>query len=408
MVPGMFRDSDKKSPGVAGTNIEYSRKHNRRAVIETVRLHGSLPRADIARLTNLTPQAVGNIVAELQEAGFLHADGRLRGGRGQPAMPMSINPDGAYSIGLQLDHRVMIAVMVDLAGRVRARSELAIDRPTPREALPLVLRAVRDMKKSSGVDWRRVLGIGLSMPGPFGPDAASYFGSDRLPGWDDLSIVDKISEQLGLQVLVENDANAAAIGERLYGVARTLQNFVYLFIGVGLGAGIFLNGSLHRGASLNAGEIGHMIVEPGGLPCVCTNRGCLERYLSLRSAYESLGVPDHHSVRPDILLDEAPATRLLVERWLNQAIEPTRRAINILESLLDAESIVIGGFLPGVLVERLVARLEPLLVSVRARSGRQGPRLLIGGAGYDTSALGAAALPIFDEFNPQYDVILKA
>ena len=394
-----------KSSGVAGTNLEYSKKFNRRAVIETIRLHGALPRADIARLTSLTAQAIGNIVAELQEAGFLLASEPVRGGRGQPATPMSINPDGAYSIGLQLDHRVMIAVMVDLAGRVRARAELPVDRPTPEQALPLILRLVRNLKKNSSVNWRRVLGIGLATPGPLGSDTARFFSPDHLPGWEDLSIVDQISEKLELQVLVENDANAAAIGERLYGVARTLQSFIYLFVGIGLGSGLFLNGSLYRGSSQNAGEIGHMAVVPGGRPCMCSNHGCLERYLSLRAAYEALGVPDPDMVRPEILLD--PSSKKAVDGWLDEAVEPLRRAINILESVVDAETIIIGGFMPPELIERLVARLDPLPVSVRARANLPGPRLLIGTAGYDTTALGAAALPIFDEFNPQFDVLLK-
>ena len=134
-------------------------------------------------------------------------------------------------------------------------------------------------------------------------------------------------------------------------------------------------------------------------------RSCLERYLSLRAAYEAIGVPDPDMVRPEILLD--PSSAKAVEGWLDDAAEPLRRAINILESVVDAETIIIGGFMPPELIERLVARLEPLPISVRARANLPGPRLLIGTAGYDTTALGAAALPIFDEFNPQFDVLLK-
>lgn len=401
----MTLSPDSKSAGIAGTNLEFSKKFNRRAVIETIRLHGSLPRAEIARLTSLTAQAVGNIVAELQEAGFLLAADPVRGGRGQPATPMSINPDGAYSIGLQLDHRFMIAVIVDLAGKVRARAEMAVDRPTPEQALPLILKLVRQLKKNSSINWRRVIGIGLATPGPLGTEAARFFFPDHLPGWEDLSIAKEISEKLELPVLVENDANAAAIGERLYGVARTLKSFVYLFVGIGLGSGLFLDGSLYRGSSQNAGEIGHMVVVPGGRPCMCSNHGCLERYLSLRAAYETLGVTDPDLFRPDMLLD--PAAASAVEGWLDDAAEPLRRAINILESVVDAETIVIGGFMPPQLIEKLVARIEPLLVSVSARVKNKGPRVLIGTAGYDTTALGAAALPIFDEFNPQFDVLLK-
>jgi len=404
----MSDQNEPKQPGVSGTNLEHAKKHNRRVVIETVRMHGSLPRAEIARLTALTPQTVSNIVSELQDAGFLTANDRLRGGRGQPATPMSINPDGAYSIGLQLDHRVLIAVAVDLSGKVRARAEIAVDRPTPQAALPLIVGLVRQLQQGAALDWRRVLGVGLAMPGPFGTEATHAFGPDTLPGWDDMSIVGDISRELGLQVLLENDANAAAIGERLYGVARTLRSFVYMFVGIGLGAGIFLDGRLYKGGGGNAGEIGHMIVVPDGRQCSCSNRGCLERYLSLRAAYEALAITDHDRATPDILLNPSRADAPRVEAWLDSVTGPLRRGINILESVLDTEAIIIGGFLPTPLIEKLVAALDPLPVSVGARLGRRPARVLIGMAGYDTTALGAAALPIFDEFNPQYDVLLKA
>jgi len=223
-----------------------------------------------------------------------------------------------------------------------------------------------------------------------------------------MSIVGDISRELGLQVLLENDANAAAIGERLYGVARTLRSFVYMFVGIGLGAGIFLDGRLYKGGGGNAGEIGHMIVVPDGRQCSCSNRGCLERYLSLRAAYEALAITDHDRATPDILLNPSRADAPRVEAWLDSVTGPLRRGINILESVLDTEAIIIGGFLPTPLIEKLVAALDPLPVSVGARLGRRPARVLIGMAGYDTTALGAAALPIFDEFNPQYDVLLKA
>ena len=398
--------NETRSSGVSGTNLEHAKKHNRRVVIETVRLHGSLPRAEIARLTSLTPQTVSNIVSELQDAGFLTAQDRLRGGRGQPATPMSINPDGAYSIGLQLDQRVLIAVAVDLSGRVRARAEAKVDRPTPAEALPLMAQLVRQLRESAAIDWRRVLGAGLAMPGPFGAEAAQAFGADTLPGWEDPAIVERIAAELGLPVLLENDANASAIGERLYGVARNLRSFVYMFVGIGLGAGIFLDGRLYKGNSGNAGEIGHMIVVPGGRQCTCSNQGCLERYLSLRAAYEALAIADLDRATPELLTSPSAADAPRVEAWIESVVDPLRRAVNILESVLDTEAVIIGGFLPTPLIERLAARLDPLPAAVGVQPGRAA-RVLIGTAGHDTTALGAAALPIFDEFNPQYDVLLK-
>ena len=137
-----------------------------------------------------------------------------------------------------------------------------------------------------------MLGLGLVMPGPFGVEGMSSVGPTTLPGWEEVDAAAELERRLGLPVRLEKDATAAAIGERLYGRAAALRNFVYLFIGAGLGAGLFLDGRLYAGVKHNAGEIGHMIVIPDGRPCDCGNHGCLERYVSLRALYETLGLAD--------------------------------------------------------------------------------------------------------------------
>ncbi|MDU8502986.1 helix-turn-helix domain-containing protein [Pseudomonas syringae] len=106
---------------VAGTNLEQAKSHNRRVVIEAIRTNGALSRAQIARLTALSSQTISNIVDELERAGLLRAEATQKGARGQPAVPYSIDPNGGYSIGLQLDHQLAVGVVTDLSGTVRAR-----------------------------------------------------------------------------------------------------------------------------------------------------------------------------------------------------------------------------------------------------------------------------------------------
>ncbi|MEO3957506.1 ROK family transcriptional regulator [Chromobacterium piscinae] len=387
---------------VSGTNLEYARSHNRRAVLETVRLNGQLTRADLARLTALTPQTVSNIAAELLDAGMLLAGQPLReGARGQPAIPLTLNPDGAYAVGMQLDHQMLVALALDLSGRVRARLEAPVSRPSPDEALPLISDLLQRLRRESGLDWGRLLGLGLVMPGPFGVEGMTSVGPTTLPGWEEVDAAG-LERALGLPVLLEKDATAAAIGERLYGMASELRNFVYLFIGAGLGAGLFLDGRLYTGGRRNAGEAGHMMVVPAGRPCDCGNRGCLERYVSLQALYEELGIAGGPLATPEHLA--ARGIDAAGERWLDAAAGPLRQAINILESMLDIDAVVLGGLLPPVWQEALMARLHPLPLSVRSSSGE---RVRQGSAGRDVVALGAAALLVFDEFNPQYEVLLK-
>jgi predicted NBD/HSP70 family sugar kinase len=394
---------------IAGTNLEQAKSHNRRVVIQAVRLNGALSRAEIARLTALSSQTISNIVAELEEARILKAAAPRRSGRGQPATPLSIDPDGAYSIGLQLDHQALIGVLADLTGQVRARASVGVDEPGPERALPAMRRMVERLRRARGIDPdpKCLLGIGVAMPGPFGVEGITSVGPTALPGWQDFPLAAELQRATGLPAIIENDATAAAIGEHLHGVARRLQSFVYLFVGTGLGAGLMLSGHLYKGSAHNAGEIGHMIVEPGGRACVCGNHGCLERYLSLRAVYEWLKLSDPNHGSPEMLAELHARGDRRLESWVRSVLDPVRRAVNILESLLDPDAIVLGGFMPLPMLQMLLERIEPLPRSVGARRERPTPRILLGAAGRESSVLGAAALPIFDEINPQFDVLLK-
>lgn len=202
---------------------------------------------------------------------------------------------------------------------------------------------------------------------------------------------------------LENDATVAAIGERFHGVARQLNSFVYLYIGTGLGAGIFTDGHVYTGHAHNAGEVGHIVVAPNGRPCYCGNEGCLERYVSLQAAYEFCGLDPYRALPEDLLSVDAA----LFDQWITSILAPLRQAINLLECVFDAETVVVGGMMPAPLLEKVLARLPPLYQSVRGRY-LPAQRVKMGMTGTDTAALGAAALPIFDEFNPQFQVLMKA
>ncbi len=333
---------------------------------------------------------------------------RKLGDQGYPPGPSGMSEsrlttrDWLHVVGLTL-----VGVVTDLAGTIRARVEHRVDRPTPADAMPLLAAMPIDLARGFRFDRTRLLGIGMSMPGPFDVFGLTSVGPTALPGWQDFPLASELEKMTGITVTVENDATAAAIGERLYGVARNLSSFVYLFLGTGLGAGLFLDGHLYKGSRHNAGEVGHMVVRPGGLACGCGKRGCLERYVSLRAAYESLALPDIDHASPELLEELLARGDSRIEAWIATAAEPLRQAINVLELALDPETVVLGGFMPPAIIERLAAQLEPLPMSVSTIGERAVPRVVIGAAGKDTSVLGAAALPIFSETNPQFDVLQK-
>lgn len=386
-----------------GTNAEHARLHNRRVILEAIRQNGRLTRADLTRLTSLTAQTISNIVTELHEEGVLLAHAAEKGGRGQPPVPLSLNPDGGYSIGFHIEQHRIIGVLLDLLGQTVAQVTLTVSYPTFEQALPLVLDAVKGFRQQRPAG--RFLGVGIALPGPFSVEGMTAVGPTAMSGWDAPDIAERLQGETGLAVLIENDATAATMGERLYGIASELTNFVHLFIGSGLGAGLYLDNRLYSGHWHNAGEIGHMTVIPGGKACSCGNQGCLERYISIAALLEHLGLPAEHDFCAWDANDQALDAN--VEVWLAEAAPALRQAINILESVLDPQTILISGFLPEAILARLITRLEPLSRSVSSRAERQYPRIQMGAAGQDAVALGAAALMILAEISPDYEALLK-
>ncbi len=386
-----------------GNNPERNRTHNRRVVLDAVRLHGPLGRTAIARLAHLSCQAVSNIVSELLEEGLLVERGRLRTGRGLPPVQVAVNPDGGMTVGIEIaaDHLVM--VLVDLTGRVRAERVLPLEDTSPEHIVPLVRREVDGISGAVRGARDRLLGIGLVMPGPFDIEGMSSVGPTTLPGWTGTDPAAILGAATGIDTLVENDATAAAVGERLHGVAKTLKNFCLVYFGAGLGLGIVTEGRPMRGAFGNAGEIGHLVIRPGGSSCACGNRGCLERYASLHALKERLAT-EGIACRSVADLEALHAQQHpILCQWLAEAAACLSPVVGMLENLLDPECIVFGGALPDALLDSLIAALDPLPRSVASRRTRVLPRVVRGTTGLRTAALGAAAMPLLETMTPKLD-----
>jgi predicted NBD/HSP70 family sugar kinase len=383
---------------LAGTNLERAKGFNRRVVVEALRRHAPCSRAELARLTHLSPQTISNIIGEFLAADLVRVAGRRpsRGGaRGQPQVDLALNADAAISIGLSLEHDRLVAMAMNLDGVVRAEWSARHADPRPAALLPRIAEAVDALRgEVPAQPW----GLGLAMPGPFSTAPGTFAGATTLPGWDDMPVAQRVSEVLGLPVLVERDAAAAARAEYLYGRARELRSFFVLHFGRGLGGSAFNEGRLLRGARGNAGEIGLMVVEPGGRAHSGGPDGCLEAYASV------------HALNTRMIeagLDAAEPDHPVVREWVREAARYLRPAIAVIETLFDPEAIIIGGRLGQTLTERLIGALEPLPPSIAHRPSRRLARVLSGTTGPEGTALGAAALPFYDWLAPDLQGLRK-
>lgn len=403
--------SSSKRPGTQskrlaiGSNPERNRAHNRRVVLEVIRLHGHLGRTEIARHAQLTAQAVANIVDELLAEGMLIEMGRLRSGRGQPPIQFAINPDGPMTAGIEIAADHMVSVLLDLSGRIKAQSHCPLDDTSP-AAIPDRVAAEVERLKAQADAGGRILGIGVVMPGPFEVEAMSSVGPATLPGWQGIDPVPLLSTATGEAVSLDNDATAAAVGERLYGAGRQIANFCYVYFGAGLGLGIIQEGRPLRGAFGNAGEIGHIGITPRNRPALYGPDGSLERFASLVALRERLAQAGHGIDTVEAIAALHAANEPALIAWIAEAADYLAPTVAMLENIFDPETVVFGGGLPDSVLDAVIAALDPLPVSIATRRSRAYPRVVRGQTGQLTAALGAAALPLLDTVSPHLSTAL--
>ncbi len=379
-----------------GTNLEHARVHNLRTVLETVRLHGPLSRADIARRSDLTPQTISNLVHHLLDSGLVVVAGQRQGARGRSSTDLVINGDGAYFIGLDLDRGHLTGLLVDLAGETRARVHLDMTFPSPERAIELMVDTVNRL--TSSVDANRVWGVGVGFPGPLrivDGVVDNIINPEGFPGWESVSVAEELANRVDFAVFLENNATAAAMGESIYGVGRALDSFFYVFLGVGLGGGIVRGGAPLRGWQGNAGEIGYL-PDPGA----SDSTDYLGRYFDIYRLYKRLelrGSP--HGSFEDLSALLADGDELILE-WLDSAANRLAPWLLAAQYLLDPQALVIGGGWPNELRLELQTRLETRLSQSRSKFMPYAPTLLQAALGSDAAALGVATLPLFQLLSP--------
>lgn len=362
-----------------GTNQEFTRPYNRRIVLESVRLHSPTTRSEIAAGVGLTVQTVSTIVRELEEQKYVISFREDPKGRGLPPSLLRINPEGGFAIGVHMTPIGLQAALVDLSGNVVASRRHPVANASPAAAFELIGGMVPELiaLRPQG----RMLGIGMALPGPFGVESMSFVGPTTMTGWEGVSITERLVELTGLPAFLETDMAAAALGEQLYGLGRSYQEYYYLFFSVGLGGAVVHEGRVMRGAWGNAGEIGHIPVVPDGESCPCGNRGCLERYLSL---------------------DALRRSRLGQAEWIDAVAPIFRSAITTVENLFDPETVVLGGMASAELLDGLAALAAELPNSVAARRDRKTPRVVVGRGGEHAVLRGAAALAVSGVLSPRF------
>jgi len=274
----------------AKTTRHDSRRSNLRTTPELVSDQGATSRAEIARRTGLSRAAVSSLVGELIDNGLLRELGQGTSAGGKPPTLLALNEKGRDIVALDLGHRPFRGALVDLSGRIHERVDAdPVDAaPVGEKAREIAVALIETLIAKSTAP---VLGIGIGAPGVINPEGTILEATNL--DWHGFDLGAALRRRFDIPVSIANDAAMAALFE--FRRRPTDRNLILVKLGRGVGAGVVIDGALHRGEHSAAGEIGHVRVRDDGDPCRCGNVGCLETIASVPAILRRLGAdPDRH------------------------------------------------------------------------------------------------------------------
>lgn len=387
---------------LSGTNLERAGDHNQRVTLQAVRATGApITRAEIADLTGLTAPAIANITKRLLNDGMILKAGRQLGGRGQPATKLVVNPDGAFSIGLNIDRDHVAIVALDFLGNVRFRECREVHFAMPQDVIAFFREQVARIITEKAIDIERLIGIGIAVPDDLGRIPVSN-RPDAYRIWSEIDVAELFAEVLPVPVFVENDAAAASIGEMQFGHGLQHRSFAYTIISAGLGGGLVIDGHYYRGANGRSGEIGFLPT-----PDEDGRMHILEDIVSLYSLYDYMRKGGFDVSTPEELEALPDAGQFRVEAWLDRAADRLVTPFLVMSCAINPEAHFIGGRLPAIFIEQLCTRLNDRLDAYSSQIRNLAP-VKRAALAVDAAARGAGILPFNDRFLPIREALKKS
>jgi len=336
------------------------RELNLSLVLQQIHNEAPISRAQIAQITGLNKSTVSSLAESLLERNLIHETGITSDGPGRPATSLEINPRAGGIIGVELGVNFVAVALTDFAGNILWRqvenaSPTDVQENTLAQTLGLIHKAVAFCNEQELF----LFGLGIATPGTVDLDEGVLIFAPNLQ-WRNVPLREYYSNHTGLNVFIENDANAVAIAEHLFGVAKQSQNFIFVFAGVGIGGGLFLNGELHRGNNGYAGEFGHspIMIEPFLSSCHCGNQGCWETYANqysiIQRVHAGLKV-NRNSIIPGLMKEKNTHLTISIikqaadegDGMAIEALSETGSAMGLgfanLINIFNPEKIILGG-----------------------------------------------------------------
>ncbi|AJY46053.1 ROK family transcriptional regulator [Martelella endophytica] len=371
---------------LTGANGGQAAQRNRAMILAAIHRDGPVSRSELAEKSRLTKQAVTRIVERLIDDGLIMEARRRHGLRGQPAIELEINPDGLSSIGVHIDRSHLTILAVNGTGQVLAREHHEEPFMMPDMAMKYLKETFRDFLRRGAINKERLAGIGIAIP-----DWLGEIGVIGIPeaygAWTRFDMRAAIADFADDPVYIDNDANAAALGEVEYGLGTEMRTFFYILVNACLGGALVIDGRLHKGASGLGGEIGWV---PLALEDGSAETRPIGDMFSLIILQDILAREGIAIEKPADLLMLDERGKQIVSAWLARFAVKLAEAIINVGMIVDPDGVVIGGRLPARLIDELLLYVHDEIT----KRGVTAPSLHRAAGSADAVARGAAAMPL--------------
>ncbi len=319
-------------------NQELMRANNKRSILDLIQKNGPISKAEIAYILGLSSTSVSTFINELINDKKIYECGVAKSTGGRKSILYQVDPEAFYVIGIDLQVDRIISILTNSIGEAVTSAETLFSNKDEWQVISILNQTIDKLIAEKKLPFAKVGGIGIGVPGIVQNKTGLIEFAPNL-GWQNVNLQQLL--KIDKPVLIENEANAAAIGEKTFGAAAKVNNFIYISIEIGVGCGLMINGRIYTGNAYHAGEFGHMTVQPEGPICRCGNRGCWEIYVSNDTAIK-------------LYNEHSPIKIKSYEDFLDLIRDNDQPALNVLEIIVKYLGIGIANLVNGLNPEMVI------------------------------------------------------
>lgn len=282
-------------------NQHVVKQENKELVLNTIIQETPISRAEIATKTSLNKGTVSSLVNDLIDESMIYESGPGKSSGGRRPVILHFNNLAGCSIGIDIGVNYILGVLTDLEGKIITEKYIKYTYKSFDETTRQIYEVIDALAVKQPETPYRIIGIGVGIPGAVNNEGEIMLAPNLK--WENVIIKELLENRYDIPVVIENEANAGAYGEKKYGVGKSKNHIIYVSVGVGIGIGMMLNGKLYRGNNGFSGEMGHMSIDQNGSECPCGNKGCWELYASekgLTNAMTKFSIPSQLDDQRDL------------------------------------------------------------------------------------------------------------